>query len=53
MRRNSKVNPRESKRVARQRYGERKLNTWIKWRWKQFGVIRYKDLLKQCKDYNI
>ena len=53
MRRNSKVNPRESRRVARQRYGERKLNTWIKWRWKQFGVIRYKDLLKQCKDYNI
>jgi hypothetical protein len=53
MRRNSKINPGEGKRIARQKYGERKLNTWIKWRWEQFGVIRYKDLLKQCKDYNI
>ena len=53
MRRNSKVNPREAKRIARQKYGERKLNTWIKWKWEKFGIIRYKDLVEQCKNYNL
>ena len=53
MRRNSKIDPREAKRIARQTYGERKLNTWIKWRWETFGIIRYKDLIKQCKQYNL
>ena len=53
MRRNNKANPYESKRIARQKYAERQLDKWIKWRWDQFGTIRYKDLVKQCKKYNL
>ena len=38
MRRNSKIDPREAKRIARQKYGERKLNTWIEM---EVGAVRY------------
>jgi hypothetical protein len=53
MRRDSKVNPFEAKRIARQKYGERQLDKWLKWRWEQFGKIRYKDLIEKCKEYKI
>jgi len=53
MRRNSKVNPFEAKRVARQKYGERQLDKWLKWRWRQFGKIRYVELIQKCKEYKI
>jgi hypothetical protein len=53
MRRNSKVDPKQNKRIARQKYAERQLDKWIKWRWDQFGAIRYKNLVEQCKKYNL
>ena len=33
MRRDSKVNPGQAKRVARQMYGERQIDKWCKWSW--------------------
>ena len=53
MRRNSKTNPVQAKRLARQKYGERQLDKWVKWKWEMHGSIRYKDLIEQCKKYNL
>ncbi len=53
MRRNSKVNPFEAKRIARQKYSERQLDKWLKWRWQQFGKIRYTELIQKCKEYKL
>ena len=53
MRRNSKVNPFEAKRIARLKYGERQFDKWWKWRWEQFGRVRYNDLIEKCKEYKI
>jgi len=53
MRRNSKVNIVQAKRIARQKYGERQFDKWVKWRWQQFGKIRYKDVIQKCKEYKI
>ena len=53
MRRNSAINSFQAKRLARQKYSERQLEKWIKWKWTQHGRIRYKDLIEQCKKYNL
>ena len=53
MRRNSKVNTEQAQRVARQKYAERQLDKWVKWKWEQHGCIRYKDLIEQSKKYNL
>jgi hypothetical protein len=53
MRRNSKINPVQAKRIARQKYGERQFDKWIKWKWQQFGKIKYKELIQKCKEYKI
>jgi|TARA_B110000240_G_C13188368_1_gene320892 hypothetical protein len=53
MRRDSKIDPSQTKRIARQKYGERQFDKWWKWKWEQFGRIRYNDLIKQCKEYKI
>ena len=53
MRRNSKTDSFQAKRLARQKYGERQLEKWVKWKWIQHGSIRYKDLIEQCKKYNL
>ena len=34
-------------------YGERQFDKWWKWRWEQFGKIRYNDLIEKCKEYKI
>ncbi len=47
MRRDSKIDPSQTKRIARQKYGERQFDKWWKWKWEQFGRIRYNDLIKQ------
>ncbi len=53
MRQNNRVDPREAKRIARQKYAERKIDKWIKWSWDVRGKIKYKDLVKIQDKYNI
>ena len=53
MRRNNKVNPRESKRLARQKYGERQIDKWWKWSWEMRGKVKYKELVGYQDQYNI
>ena len=53
MRRNSKVNPGQAKRVARQMYAERQIDKWCKWSWDIRGKIKYKELIEQQNKYNI
>jgi len=53
MRRDRKVNPSESKRIARQMYAERQIEKWYKWSWAQRGRIKYKELIEQQDKYKI
>jgi len=53
MRRDSKVNPGEAKRLARQKYAERQIDKWVKWSWETKGIIRYKELVKQQDKYGM
>jgi hypothetical protein len=53
MRSSSKLNIEQQKQLARQKYAERRLDKWIKWRWENFGHIPFKELLEQCKKYKL
>jgi uncharacterized membrane protein YheB (UPF0754 family) len=53
MRHNSKVNPREIKRLARQKYAERQIEKWIKWTLNVRGKMIYKELVEIHNKYNI
>ena len=53
MRSNSKINPRESKRLARQKYAERQIDKWWKWSWEKSGRVKYKELVSYQDKYNI
>ena len=53
MRRNSKINPRETKRLARKMYAERQIDKWWKWSWYIRGKIKFKELVEQQDKYNI
>jgi len=53
MRRDSKANPFEAKRIARQRYAERQIDKFVKWSWKAKGKVRSKDIEQLHKRYNI
>ena len=53
MRRDSKINPQLSKIIARQKYAERKIDTWCKWSWDVRGKIKYKELIEQQDKYKI
>ena len=53
MRRDSKVNPFEAKRIARQRYAERQIDKFVKWSWDVRGKIKYKELVEQQNKYKI
>ena len=46
MRKNSRVNPGETKRIARQKYGERQIEKWYKWSWNTRGKVKYKELVE-------
>ena len=43
MRRNSKVNPKLSKIVARQNYRDRQIDKWWKWSWEQRRRVKYNN----------
>ena len=53
MRSSSESNTRRQKELARKKYAERRLDKWVKWRWKTFGHIPFKELVEQCKKYNL
>jgi len=53
MRRDSKVNPFEAKRIARRKYNERQIEKFIKWSWETRGKVRSKDIEQLHKRYNI
>ena len=53
MRHNSRINPGDAKRIARQKYAERKIDKWWKWSWDVKGKIKYKELVEQQDKYNI
>ena len=53
MRRDSKVNSWETKRIARQKYAERQIDKFVKWSWDVRGKIKYNELVDLQKQYNI
>ena len=46
MRRNNKVNPNLAKVIARQKYAERKIDTWWKWSFENRNKVIYKELVE-------
>ncbi len=53
MRRDSKVNPWEAKRIARQKYAERQIDKFVKWSWEKRNRIKYSELVELQEQYNI
>ena len=53
MRRDSKINPGQAKRIARKMYGERQIDKWCKWSFEMRNRIKYKELVEQQNKYNI
>ncbi len=53
MRRNSKHNPFEAKRLAREKYAQRQIEKWIKWTMDVRGKMIYKELVEIHNKYNI
>ena len=53
MRRNSKIDIRKQKQLARQKYAERQIDKWWKWSWEQRGKIKYKELIEIQDRYGI
>ena len=53
MRRDSKINPFEAKRIARQKYAERQIDKWWNWSWEARGKIKYKELVEIQDRYGI
>jgi|15BtaG_2_1085339.scaffolds.fasta_scaffold38017_3 hypothetical protein len=53
MRRNDKVDPRQKKEVARQKYAERQISKFVKWSWCIKGKVRSRDIKDLQDEYNI
>ena len=53
MRRDSTVNPREAKRIAKQKYAERQIDKFVKWSWEIKGKVKYKDIKELQTKYDI
>ena len=53
MRQNSRTNPRDAKRIARQKYGERQIDKWWKWSWEKRKRVKYKELVEYQNKYNL
>jgi hypothetical protein len=46
-------NPLVSKHIARTKYKERQIETYIKWTTTKRGYLKWRDLIKIHKKYNI
>ena len=53
MRRDSKINPQQAKRLARQKYAERQIDKFVKWSWETRGKVKYKELVELMDKHNI
>ncbi len=53
MRYNSRVNPGDAKRIARQKYAERQIDKWWKWSWEKRNRVKFKELVSYQDKYNI
>jgi hypothetical protein len=53
MRRDSKPNPFEAKRIARQKYAERQIEKFVKWSWDVRGRVKYSELVELMDKHNI
>ena len=53
MRRDSKVNPWEAKRIARQKYAERQIEKFVRWSWEIRGKVKYSELIELQNEYKI
>ena len=42
-----------NKYLAKKAYGERQINRWVNWSWKNTGRISWKDLVKKQNEFNI
>jgi hypothetical protein len=49
----SEVNSREEKRLARKKYVERQFDKWIRWSFEIKGRIKYKDILNKQEELNL
>ena len=52
MRQNRSVDPKQAKRIARQKYAERQIEKFIKWSWEVRGKIKYNELVEIQDKYN-
>ena len=53
MRYNNRADTRNKKQLARQKYAERQIDKWVKWRGEYKGFILYKDLVEMQDKFNI
>ena len=53
MRRNGRTDIKKQKQLARQKYAERQIDKWVKWRMQVKGYILYKDLVEMQNNFNI
>lgn len=53
MPKDSRIDFKEEKRLARQKYAERQFDKWAKWSIEVKGKIKYKDVLYMQKELNI
>ena len=53
MRRDNTFDPGKAKKIARIKYAERKVNSYIDWSIKTKGYLKYKELVEQHDKYGI
>lgn len=53
MRQGNRTNTPEAKRIARNKYAERQIDKFVKWSWKNRGLVRYKELLELQNKFKI
>jgi hypothetical protein len=53
MRQNRRTNLKENKRIARIKYGERQIDKFVKWSISKKGYVKFKDICRLQKEYNI
>jgi len=53
MRYDNTADPKQKKRLARQKYAERQIDKFVKWSWEVRGKVKYKELIEIMDKYNI
>jgi len=53
MRHDSTADPKQKKRLARQKYAERQIDKFVKWSWEIRGKVLYTELVEQQNKHGI